>query len=210
VVALASARRPDRFGRFLLGVLVAAPAIAVWSPVEHTPRYALPVGVALAMATARAAPGVARFLVGSGLVLLLGGYRPVVQHNQAVNLQEGTRLLVDAGVTAIEVAADAPGTTFPPAALAALVDLYAPVPVRTGPAFALAPPDKKRHWWEFVAPPPWRAPGEADGLILCLYAADAARFERENPGWTRIGAVSRFRASSLLLPREVVLYRRTR
>ncbi len=204
------ARGGDRLGRLVLGALATVPAVVAWSPVEHTARYALPVGVALAMATAFRSPAAARFLVGSGLVILVGGYWPVVRHHQAVNLQEGTRALVAAGVTAIEVRADAPGTTFPPAALAALVDLYAPVPVRTGPALALAPPDKKRHWWEFVEAPPWRAPGEADGLLLCLYAADATRFERENPGWTRVGTVSRYRASSLLLPREVVLYKKLR
>jgi len=113
-------------------------------------------------------------------------------------------------VGAIEVVADAPGTTFPPAALAALVDLYAPVPVRTGPARALAPPDRKRRWWEFVQPPPWRAPGEADGLLLCLYDEKSEGFEHDNPEWIRVGSVSRYRASSLLLPREVALFYRTR
>jgi hypothetical protein len=194
----------------LLGVFCAIPALLLYTPVEHSPRYALPIGVALTMATARHAPSVARFLVGSGLVLLGGGYRPIVVHNQAVNLQEATRALVATGVTAIEVRVDAPDTTFPPAALAALVDLYAPVPVRTGPALVLAPPGRKRRWWEFVEAPAWRVPGPADGLLLGLFGADPDRFEATAPEWERVGAVSRFRASSLVLPQEVVLYRRTR
>jgi hypothetical protein len=204
-------RRPlDRLDRLVLGALATVPGLLAWTPVEHVARYSLPVGIALALATARSAPRVAHFLVGSGLVLLVGGYRPILVNNQAVNLQLATRELVAAGVDAIEVRADAPGTTFPPAALAALVDFYAPVPVRTGPALALAPPDTKRHWWEFVAAPPWRAPGPADGLLLCMYGADATEFEKNNPGYARIDTVSRFRASSLLLPREVALYRRSR
>ncbi|MDP2314612.1 MAG: hypothetical protein Q8P41_17040 [Pseudomonadota bacterium] len=210
IVALPTLLRRDRLGRLVLGAVVTLPQLVAWSPIEHAPRYALPVALALSIATARASPAVARFLVGSGLVLLIGGYRPILRHNQALNLQEATRTLVAQGVDAIEVRADAPGTTFPPAALAALVDLYAPVPVRTGAALALAPADKKRHWWEFVVPPPWRAPGAADGLLLCLYAADATRFEAENPGWTKVGTVSRYRSSSVLLPREVVLYTRAR
>lgn len=208
--AVPALRAGDRVGRLLLGALLAVPVIVAYSPVEHTPRYALPVGIAFALALPRAAPVVARFLVGSGLVLIVAGYAPVARLNQAVNLQEATRALVARGVTAIEVVADVPGTTFPPAALAALVDLYAPVPVRTGPALRQGPPERKRRWWEFVAPPPWRAPGEANGLILCLYGADASRFEAENPGWARVGTISRFRASSLLLPREVVLYDKSR
>ena len=98
----------------------------------------------------------------------------------------------------------------PPAAVAALVDYYAPVPVRTGEALALAPADDKRHWWEFVAPPLWRSPGAADGAILALYGANEERFEAAHPEFVRIATVSRFKASSLLLPREVAIYRRSR
>lgn len=210
VAALPALRARDRAARLLLGALVGLPAIVAYSPVEHTPRYALPVALALAIAVPRASPAVARFLVGSGLVLTLGGYAPVARLNQAVNLQEATRALVAHGATAIEVVADAPGTTFPPAALAALVDLYAPVPVRTGAAIRQGPPERKRRWWEFVEAPPWRGPGASDGLLLCLYGADASRFEAEHPEWTRIGTVARYKASSVLLPREVVLYYKTR
>jgi hypothetical protein len=41
-----------------------------------------------------------------------------------------------------------------------------------------------------------------------LYGAGPERFERENPQWERVVAVSTYRSSSFLLPREVVAYRR--
>ena len=202
----------ERGVRLLVGALLAAPVLVLVAPAEHAARYGLPLGVLLAVSAARVSPWITRFVAGSGLVLLIGGYAPVVWYHQGVNLQAATMALVEDGATAIDVVADAPGTTFPPAALAALVDFYAPVPVRTGAALALGPPEAKRHWWEFVEPPEWRravpADEAADGLLLCLYGAGPERFERENPQWERVVAVSTYRSSSFLLPREVVAYRR--
>ncbi|MFZ5478163.1 MAG: hypothetical protein ACOZNI_15460, partial [Myxococcota bacterium] len=191
-----------------LGALGAIPAIVLWSPAEHAARYALPIAPALAILAARVAPRVAAFAVGSGLVLLLGGYRPLVVHHQAKNVQVATRALVAGGATAIEVWTDMPDTTLPPAALAALVDFYSPVPVRVGGALSARAPDAKRHWWEFVATPPWRAPGPADGALLGLYGATDARFRAAHPEWRVADRVSIYRASSLLLPREVVILAR--
>jgi hypothetical protein len=213
VIAMPAVRRAWRPGegkgaRVLAGALLALPALILVAPAEHAARYGLPLGALLVLSAARVSPRVSRFVTGSGLVLLIGGYAPVVRYHQGVNLQAATMALVADGVTAIDVVADAPGTTFPPAALAALVDVYAPVPVRTGAALALAPPDAKRHWWEFVEAPAWRQAGPADGLVLCLYGAGPEHFERENPQWERVVAVSTYRSSSFLLPREVVAYRR--
>lgn len=210
VAAFAGTKGRHPLDRLTVAVGMITLGLVIWTPAEHAARYALPVGVALAMQVARVAPGVGRFLVGSGLVLLIGGYRPILVANQAVNLQEATRRLVESGVEAIEVQCDSPKSSFPPAAVAALVDYYSPVPVRTGPALSLAPPDDKRHWWEFVSPPPWRAAGPADGVLLALYGADSSRFEAMNPDIQPLGTVSRYRASSLLLPREVAFYRRSR
>jgi hypothetical protein len=144
------------------------------------------------------------------LVLVVGGYAPVARVNQAVNLQEATRALVARGVTAIEVTADAPGNTVPPAALAAIVDLYAPIPVRTGRALREGAPEGKGRWWRYVEPPPWREAGEADGLLLCLYGSKSTVFEQDNVLWRRVGSVSRLRTLSLTSPREVVLYERVK
>jgi hypothetical protein len=208
--ALPALRSGDRVGKLLIGALLAVPPIIAYSPVEHVPRYTLPVGLALALALPRAAPAVSRFLVGSGLVLVVGGYAPVARVNQAVNLQEATRALVARGVTAIEVTADAPGNTVPPAALAAIVDLYAPIPVRTGRALREGAPEGKGRWWRYVEPPPWREAGEADGLLLCLYGSKSTVFEQDNVLWRRVGSVSRLRTLSLTSPREVVLYERVK
>ena len=136
VAALARVRirAADGLDRLTLAAFVAALGLVLWTPAEHAARYALPVCVALAMQVARGAPVVGRFLVGSGAVLLLAGYRPILTENQAVNLQEATRMLVADGAASIEVWSDSPGTSFPPAAVAALVDYYAPVPVQIGRA----------------------------------------------------------------------------
>ncbi len=192
--------------RLLLGAAACLPAIALWAPVEHGPRYALPVAGALALVSAAHAPAVARFLVGSGLALLTLGYLPVLRHAQAVNLRDATRQLEAAGVTCIEVRVDAPDSTFPAAPLAALVDYYATVPVRTGPSVALAPPGQKRRWWEFTEPPPWRGPPDdaCDGLLVGHFGSEPKAL----PGWEPIGTVSRYRASSLLLPQVVGVHRR--
>jgi hypothetical protein len=133
-------------------------------------------------------------------VLLLGGYRPVVVHHQAENVRLATRALVAGGATAIEVwsCTDA---GFGAEALAAIVDFDAAVPVRVGGTLAGPPPGPKRYWWEHVVAPPWRAPGPAD-------AALAGDCDEGLPGWEETGRFSPYRGSSLLLPREVVTYRR--
>jgi hypothetical protein len=192
--------------RLLLGVAACMPAIALWAPVEHGPRYALPVAGALALVSAAHAPAVARFLVGSGFVLLTLGYLPILRHAQAVNLRDATRQLEAAGATCIEVRVDAPDSTFPAAPLAALVDYYATVPVRTGPSVSLAPPGQKRRWWEFTEPPPWRGPPDdaCDGLLVGHFGSEPEAL----PGWEPIGTVSRYRASSLVLPQVVGVHRR--
>ena len=145
-------------------------------------------------------------------MLLLVGYRPLVVHNQAVNLQQAVRRLQGMGVSSIEVWSHQPDTNFEPAALAALTDYYATVPVRFGGSLGQAQPEDKRHWWEFYQAPPWHLarhePDPAPGALLCLYGAGRETFE-QGPGadWQHVETVSRYRASSWLLPREVALYR---
>lgn len=209
VPALAGLRGADPFARVLLGALGAVPVVWLWSPAEHAARYGLPIAAALALAAARVAPRAVAFAAGSGLVLLLGGYRPILVHHQAENLHEAARQLEARGVRAIEVWGDLPGTSFPTAALAALVDYTVDVPVQVGGTLAQGEAEKKRRWWEFYVAPPWRAPdGTADGALLCLYGAEATAFEAAHPEWRRVGTVSLYRASSVLHPREVVLYQR--
>lgn len=197
------ARRADPLTLGAIGVI---PALVMWSPAEHAARYAMPLAPALALCAARLAPRLAAFAVASGLVLLLGGYRPIVVHHQAKNVQVATRALVARGATAIEVWTDMPDNTFPPDGVAALVDFYAPVPVRTAQALASGKPDRKRHWWEFTTTPPWRGPGPADAALLGLFGADDRRFRATQTDWREAERVSLYQASSLLLPREVVTY----
>jgi hypothetical protein len=206
--ALSSLWSDNRAGRLLLGALVTVPPVIAYSPVEHLPRYLLPVGVALAVALPHTSPALARFLVGSGLVLLLGGYAPIARHHPASHLQEAARAMVARGASAIEVVADGPGNTVPAAGLAALVDLYAPIPVRTGANLREGAPKGKRRWWRYTEPPPWRSAGDADGLLLCLYASDPASFEAAHPEWRRVGGVTGDGAPTTLAPRWVVFYER--
>jgi len=194
------------------GALLTLPVLLLYAPVEHVVRYALPLAPVLALTAAhrlREVRPLVSALVVSGLVLMVTGYRPALVHHQAANLQLATRQLQDAGVASIEVWGDTPGTTFPTSATAALVDLYATVPVFYGGMLRTAPPGAKRHWWEFYEPPPWHEGGQGEGILLGLYGADAQRFE-DGPGrgLRRLGSVDRYRASSWLLPREVILYRR--
>ncbi len=205
-----------RLERTAAGVLLSLPVILLYAPPEHCPRYALPLAIALGLAAALrlrpAGPGAAA-LVASGLALCFSGYRPLLVHNQAANLQHATRAMEASGVSAIEVWSDQPGTNFAPAALAALVDLYAQVPVRFGGTLGLGEPESKRHWWEVYEPPAWHqpVPGEPapDGVMLCLFGADATAFE-QGPGQDLdlIEQISLYRSSSMLLPQRVQLYRR--
>lgn len=200
-------------GEWLAAVaLFAVPMVLLYAPMEHAPRYGLPLGCALALATAAIAPrALGGYLVGSGLVLLMGGYLPIVRYNQAANLQEATAAVEAAGATRLVVYADAPQSSFPVDGLAALVDWYSPLPVVAGDALALAPPGPRPHWWEVFVGPAWlhAEPGAAapDGALLCLYGTGPERFEAAHPEWARMGRVARYQASSFLLPREVVYYR---
>ena len=203
--------RRDRLATVLAAALCAVPVLILYGSPEHVARYALPLAPALALAAARAAsrPLLAG-LATSGLVLLLAGYRPVLVHHQAANLQAATRQLQASGVDAIEVWCDVPGTTFPTGATAALVDYYATVPVGVGGTLRIGEPGPKQHWWDHFESPPWHDRPPADGVLLGLYGATAREFE-QGPGadLDRIEEVSLYRGSSWLLPRSVVLYRRT-
>jgi hypothetical protein len=201
----AASTRPTRLDRLVLGALATVPLLLLWAPAEHLARYGMPVGVACALGVAARRPRVAAFAVGSGLVLALGGYRPAVVHHQGENLREAARALVAAGAERIEVWVDHPGSTWPPALVAAVVEYEAARPVSVGGAIHLHPPDTKRHWWEFVAPRPWQS-GPADHALLGLYDAEPDAFEAAHPEWTRIGLLSPYSASSTLLPRVVGIY----
>lgn len=202
----------DRVDALGAGALITVPVLLLYTPVEHVARYALPLAPMLALAAAHRLGDVrpvGAALVVSGLVLLVSGYRPVLVHHQAANLQLATRQLQDTGVASIEVWGDTPGTTFPTSAATALVDFYATVPVYYGGVLETAPPAAKRHWWEFYEPPPWHLGERGEGVLLGLYGTDARRFESgPGQGLLLVGSVDRYRASSWLLPREVIIYRR--
>jgi hypothetical protein len=195
-------------------VLLALPVLVLWAPPEHAARYALPLGLALCLlvaGTLRRFPWAIPGLVASGLALSLLGYRPLLVHHQAANLQQAVRILEARQVRSIELWADHPGSEFTPEALAALVDIYASVPVWVGGTLRQGNPDEKRHWWEVYQAPPWHAPDPerppAEGVLLCLFDARASEFE-QGPGaglvfWEE---VSLYRASSELLPQRVRVY----
>jgi len=216
LLALPALLSRQRLHRLATSVLLSLPVLVLWAPPEHVPRYALALALALCLLAAHRLlehPAVAVGLVASGLTLCFLGYRPLLVHNQAANLQQATRGIEAQGVRAIEVWSDQPRTNFSPSALAALVDLYATVPVRYGGVLEQGEPDGKRHWWEVYEPPPWHLPtaGEAapDGVLLCLFGGQPDRFEvGPGAGLEFIDEVSLYRASSMLLPQHVRLYRR--
>ncbi|MFH1463914.1 MAG: hypothetical protein ABIO70_05990 [Pseudomonadota bacterium] len=214
VLGLGIFAQRERLSRVLAGVLLALPVLVLYAPAEHCARYALPLGVALCIGAApRLGRAATAGLVVAGVALGLLGYRPLLAHNQAVNLRDAARALEARGVRAVEVWSDQPGTNFAPAALAALVDLYVAVPVRFGGALEVGAPEDKRHWWEQYRPPPWHLaqPGEVapDGVLLALFGAAPDAFEAgPGAGLELLEEVSRYRASSMLLPSRVRLYRR--
>lgn len=217
LLALAVSLGRERLHRLALGVLLALPVLVLWAPPEHVPRYALPLGLAICLLAAQTLRRQAPALVGlaaAGLALCFLGYRPLLVHNQAANLQIAARRIQERGARAIEIWSDQPGSNFSPAALAALVDLYTTVPVRYGGAVEVGDPDDKRHWWEVYEPPPWHLPvpdePPPDGILLCLFGADADAFEAGPGAELRLlEEVSVYRASSLLLPQRVRLYQRS-
>ena len=194
------------------GSAIAGPAVLLYAPPEHAARYLLPLLLPLLTAAAltlRTAPAALAALVVSGQVISVLGYRPVAVHHQAANLQQAARAAEAAGAQRIAVWSDQPDSTFPPAALTALVDYYVSVPVTVGGALSLGEPGTKARWWEVYQPPPWHTdPAPADVALLCLFDTSPARFEAAHPRWQRTGSVSLYRGSSWLLPREVVIYRR--
>ena len=197
------------------GVLATLPVLVLYAPAEHVPRYGLPLVLAAVVA---AAPLMARqrsllgALVGSGLVLGTLGYRPVVVHHQAANVQLAAERLERLGAQGVEVWGDHPDTTFPPAAVAALVDLHLSTPVHYGGSLGIGEPEAKRHWWEFYEPPAHHVapPAEAPThLLLSLHGSRGRTFEAEHGAeWTFIEEVSLYRSSSTLLPMRIRLYER--
>jgi hypothetical protein len=197
--------------RRLYSVLVAVVPVALWATPEHAARYALPLVPALALSAApRLGPRGVAALCASGVVFWLGGYRPIVAHAQAANVMLAVEQAEAAGARSIEVWGDVPGTTFPPAAVADLVDFYASVPVFYGGALRVAPPEAKRHWWEFHAPGPGAPRGRGEWVLLATFDADPTAFEAgPGAGLHREAEVSRWTGSSFLFPRRVYLYRRS-
>ncbi|MCP4810109.1 MAG: hypothetical protein GY884_32630 [Proteobacteria bacterium] len=195
--------KPDRL---VLGGLTAVPLLLLYAPAEHAARYALPLVPLLALGV-RSRPLTA-FLAVSGLALFAVAWRPLLVNNQAANLQLAARSL--SGFERVEIQGDMPSTTFPTAALTALVDLETTTAVQVGETYALGPAEDKRHWWEFYEPPAWHQPaGEPDAILLALYGAGPEAFEAANPSAELLEEVSLFRASSWLLPRRVRVYRVT-
>ena len=197
-------QRPDRF---TLGALLTLPLLFLYAPAEHLARYALPLVPLLAIRTAASEwRPLVPALVASGFVLFVAGYRPLLVHTQAANLQRSAEVLDD--FERVEVWGDLPSTTFPTAALVGLLDLETETPVVLGETCRQEPPESKRHWWEFYEPPPWHEASEAsDGALLMLYGGERACFEERHPDAVEIDAISDYTTSSWLLPREVVVYR---
>ena len=195
-----SARRDP----LVLGGLAAVPLLLLYAPAEHAARYALPLAPLLALGVDRR---VSAALAASGLALFVVAWRPLLVNHQAANLQAAARSLGD--FERVAVWGDLPSTTFPTAALTALVDLETETPVHVGGTLAQGPAEDKRHWWEFYATPEFHTGDRADGVLLALYGAGPERFEAANPDLERVDDISLFRASSWLLPRRVLVYRVT-
>ena len=197
------AGRPDRF---TLGALLTLPLLLLYAPAEHLARYALPLVPLLAIRVeAMEWPPLAPALAASGLALFLFGHLPLLRHNQAANLQRAAEHLDD--FERVAVYGDLPSTTFPTAGIAGLLDLETETPVVLGSTYRQAPPEDKRHWWEFYEAPPWHAPAPADGAVLALYGGDREAFVAEHPEAVELTSIRDYEASSWLLPREVVVYR---
>ncbi len=214
VLAIPAMLAWERWGRTLATTAWVVLVLIIVTPADHAARYALPVVPFLCLAAARVIagrPGVLPGLVVSGITLALVGYRPILIHNQAVNIKVAAERMDALGVSSIEVWTDSPGSAFSPAAIVALVDYYSKATVWLGGALSFPRSEGKSHWWEYYEPPPWHMatshPETAEGIMLCLYAADSSRFEAgPGRGRSRLGSISLYQASSWLLPREVVLY----
>ena len=198
-----------RLGGLVLGNILVIPALLLYTPAHHVPRYAMPLALALVIgAAAVLGRRVSGALLGSGILLFALGYRPVMVYTQAANLQLAARLAVEDGATGIEVWTDQPGSTFPAGPITALVDFYVDVPVRFGGTIRISERDKQAQWWDRWKVPPWQETGPTDMALLGLYGAERDRFESEHPEWTHVRTISLYRASSWLLPREVAIYKR--
>jgi hypothetical protein len=198
-----------RIGGLVLGCFLVIPALLLYTPAHHVPRYAMPLALALCVgAGASLGRRINGALLGSGLLLFAFGYRPVMVYTQAANLQLAARLAVEDGAHAIEVWTDQPGSTFTAGPITALVDFYVDVPVRYGGTLRTSERDKQAQWWDRWRVPPWHEGSPADVALLGLYGADRRRFELDHPEWSHVRTISLYQASSWLLPREVAIYRR--
>lgn len=174
----------DALPRLVAGVLGVLALLVVLAPPPHAARYALPALVPLAWLLAERARLLAGWAVGTGLVLGFGGYAPLVTGSQAENVRVAVEALEAAGVDAIEVVADTPSGTLPVAALTALADVTATVPVQVGAQLSLAEPGARPRWYHRFEARPWHLPGATPprGILLlctpgavCEPPADAGR-----------------------------------
>jgi len=217
VMALPALALGHRLHRLWAAVGAAIVAIVLYAPAAHAPRYAVPLIGALCLG---ASVGIARVpalggaLIGSGLALALGGYRPILVYHQAENLRAAVATLESSGVPAIGVYGDLPGTSLPAAVVAGLVDHAARVPVRLGGDLTPPAVDPKRHWWEFTTPPPWRLEPirPEDGVLLLIdgtpRTAAIAAFGASPEGAARplLATIDDYRGSGLLLPEVVAVF----
>ncbi len=208
-VAAAGCLRGDRLDRLVHGGALVLLPLALWAPPDHLARYALPAVSLLAVAGTRLPFALQRGIVASGIAFLLLGYRPIVADTQAANIGAAVRAIEAEGVDSIDVISDMPGTSFTGAALTALVDYEARVPVRFAGALGVGTSQSKRHWWQDWQAPPWASGPPSRGVLLAVYGGNANALAGD-ADLARIGTISHFRGSSALLPREIVLYRRVR
>ncbi len=190
----------DRLPRLVGGALLALAGIVTFAPPAHAARYALPAVVPLAWLLAEQARGPAGWLIGSGLVLTLRAFGPLATGSQAGNVREAVQALEAAGADGIEVVADTPGGALPVAALAALVDLTATVPVVAGAQVRLAEPGDRPRWYHNYPLAPWHRAGPTAPnaiLVLCTPGADCAPPSDAGP---EIVDTRRWHGTSLDLP----------
>lgn len=200
----------DPLPRLVGGVLAALAVVVTFAPPAHAARYALPAVVPLAWMLAEQARGPAGWLVGSGLVLTLRAFVPLATGSQAGNVREAVQALEAAGADGIEVVADTPGGALPVAALAALVDVTANVPVVAGAQITLAPPGDRPRWYHHYPLAPWHRAGPTAPntiLVLCTPGADCAP---PPDAGAEIVDTHRWHGTSLDLPTRARGFRRLR
>lgn len=185
------------------------PSVVLYAPPQHVARYALPVvALTVVYAATRGPRALVAYAVVSSAVVLYGGYLPLVRNHQGETLRAAVRGAEARGAARLWVYGDQGEARFGAAPLAALVDLYTPLPVVFGGDTqpVTGTPDR---WWEGFPPLPSHRvegpPAPGDIALLGGVGRPPTAFLDTHPEWRRVDVVRGLRASSEFLPAEMII-----